>query len=64
MLKVNKISDGAVPPRNDHAVSVFVHGADAVDLWVIDGAGSIADRNYIDDSDGDPAWLCDISNGI
>jgi len=61
-VKIDTICTGARPPRNDDCASFCLHNADFADLWVIDGATSIAERAYIDGTQGDPAWFVQTLN--
>jgi hypothetical protein len=57
-MKIELISVGAYPgsQRNDDHVALFT-SAGATDIVVIDGASSVADRDYIDERQGDVAWF-------
>ena len=57
-MKIEHISIGAYPgsQRNDDHVALFT-SAGATDIVVIDGASSVADRDYIDERQGDVAWF-------
>lgn len=50
------VSDSGNGRRNDDVVRVWEHGG-VVDVMVLDGATSLAERDYIDAVDGDPAWF-------
>jgi hypothetical protein len=46
--------------RNDDLARVFEHGFEhgsVIDLLLLDGATSLAERDYADPVDGDPAWF-------
>lgn len=50
------ITSGAVSHRNDDHVAIFTN-ADAIDILVIDGGTSVAERDYLDPVAGDVAWF-------
>lgn len=50
------ISAGAVSQRNDDHIAVFKN-AGVTDILVLDGASSVAERDYIDPVQGDVAWF-------
>lgn len=47
---------GGVGERNDDLARVVVHG-DTIDVVLLDGATSLAERDAIDAERGDPAWF-------
>lgn len=57
-MKLEHISSGANPDlqRNDDHIAVFT-SAGVTDIVVIDGASSVAERDYIDELRGDVAWF-------
>ncbi|WP_020654110.1 SpoIIE family protein phosphatase [Massilia niastensis] len=55
-MGVQSISSGADSGRNEDLVAVFETG-NRTDLLVIDGASSVADRDYIDEQRGDVVWF-------
>jgi hypothetical protein len=57
-MKIEHISAGAYPgsQRNDDHVALFT-SAEVTDIVVIDGGSSVADRDYIDERQGDVAWF-------
>lgn len=55
-MDIKVISEGALPPHNEDVVFFHNHNNDNLDMWIIDGASSVADRNYID-INGDPIWF-------
>lgn len=52
----NTVSSGAHGHGNEDLVAVF-EGRGMADIVVLDGATSVAQRNYIDTEDGDVAWF-------
>ena len=57
-MKIEHICAGARPGslRNDDHVAVFT-SAEVTDIVVIDGGSSVAERDYIDERQGDVAWF-------
>lgn len=57
-MKLEHVCAGAHPDpmRNDDHVAVF-NAAGVTDIVVIDGGSSVADRDYIDEHQGDVAWF-------
>jgi len=58
MMRIEHICAGARPDslRNDDHVAVFT-SAGVTDIVVIDGGSSVANRDYIDERQGDVAWF-------
>jgi hypothetical protein len=50
------VSSGGKGRRNDDLVRVLEHDG-VTDVLLLDGATSLAERDYIDPDDGDPAWF-------
>ena len=57
-MKIEHICAGARPgsPRNDDHIAVF-NSNGLTDIVVIDGGTSVAERDYIDEIQGDVAWF-------
>lgn len=55
-MRIDHITSGAVSDRNDDHVAVFNH-AGITDILVLDGASSVAERDYIEPEQGDVAWF-------
>lgn len=55
-MKIAHLSAGAVSQRNDDHVAILAH-AGATDILVIDGGTSVAERDYLDATEGDVAWF-------
>lgn len=57
MIQIAQLSDPAGGHYNEDFIAVFRHGDTVLDLLVLDGATSVADRHYIDQETGDAAWF-------
>jgi uncharacterized small protein (DUF1192 family) len=55
-MNIQQVSSGASDGHNEDLVAVLEHDG-CVDIIVMDGATSVADRNYIDDAAGDVVWF-------
>jgi hypothetical protein len=55
-MTIQQVSSGATATHNEDLVAVLEH-AHCTDIIVIDGATSVADRNYIDEEIGDVVWF-------
>lgn len=55
-MKIDEISVGASPHRNDDHVAVF-RFANHTDIIVLDGGTSVSECDYIDEVHGDVAWF-------
>ena len=56
-MHIHSISDATVPDKNEDLVTLFTHSNSVVDLLMIDGASSVAEKNYIDAANGDVIWF-------
>lgn len=63
-MKIKYVSEGSNPPKNEDVVAFHIHDENAVDLWIMDGASSVADRDYIDFERGDPVWFVQNLNRL
>lgn len=59
---ISSLSEGTETHLNEDAYGYKTHNTGALDLWVIDGASSVADKNYIDQQSGDVRWYVSTLN--
>ncbi len=55
-LAIDHVSAGADPAHNEDSIAVFEHDG-VTDIVVLDGATSVAERDYVDGAAGDVVWF-------
>lgn len=55
-MRIEHISSAAGGRNNEDLIAVYKNGG-VTDIVIMDGASSVADQNYIDDSSGDVVWF-------
>ena len=55
-MRIDTICSAADGDHNEDLIAVFEHGG-VTDILVIDGGSAIAERNYIDNEQGDVVWF-------
>jgi hypothetical protein len=55
-MNLQQVSSGAIDGHNEDLIAVMEHDG-CIDIVVMDGASSVADRDYIDTEAGDVVWF-------